>query len=229
MSRAASVGQDAGRTRDAARSRQAILDAAERLFGERGFDGVSMGDIAAGAGLSRAMPNYLFGSKDALYTAVLQRVFHDRQAATAAAVAPIVEWCDHGGDHAALRRALIAGIDGYMTFLLSRPTFSRFISWEELAGGGRLRATERRSTALTDAFTALHRVGDGRGLRPFTVPNAVLLWVTLTFAALAHRHTMLAGVGRDLTDARIRREHTVFVADQLMFLLTGEAAEEAGG
>ena len=60
--------------RDAARTRKAILDAAEALFAERGFDAASLADIGRQAGVSRGAPNYFFGSKVNLYRAVLERL-----------------------------------------------------------------------------------------------------------------------------------------------------------
>jgi AcrR family transcriptional regulator len=50
-----------------------LLDAAEQLFAERGFDGASVRDIAATAGCNIASVNYYFGSKDKLYTEVWRR------------------------------------------------------------------------------------------------------------------------------------------------------------
>lgn len=50
-----------------------ILDAAERLFAERGFDGASLRAITAGAGVNLAAVNYHFLSKEALIQAVLSR------------------------------------------------------------------------------------------------------------------------------------------------------------
>ncbi len=47
-----------------------LLDAAEQLFSEHGFDGASVRDIAATAGCNIAAVNYYFGSKDKLYTEV---------------------------------------------------------------------------------------------------------------------------------------------------------------
>ncbi|MGI9120817.1 MAG: TetR/AcrR family transcriptional regulator, partial [Acidimicrobiales bacterium] len=61
--------------RDLDASRAAILDVAESVFAERGFDGTSMQDIATAAGVSRGMPGYAFGSKASLYEAVLDRAF----------------------------------------------------------------------------------------------------------------------------------------------------------
>jgi AcrR family transcriptional regulator len=50
-----------------------LLDAAERLVGERGVDGVSLRAINAAAGSNVAAAHYHFGSKEALVRAVLER------------------------------------------------------------------------------------------------------------------------------------------------------------
>ncbi len=50
-----------------------LLDAAERLFAERGFEGASMRALTQAAGTSVSAANYHFGSKEALLRAVLQR------------------------------------------------------------------------------------------------------------------------------------------------------------
>lgn len=50
-----------------------LLDAAERLFGERGFDGTSLRAVAEAAGANIAAVNYHFGSKDRLLRAVVAR------------------------------------------------------------------------------------------------------------------------------------------------------------
>jgi AcrR family transcriptional regulator len=48
------------------RTRALILDAAERLYAERGFGEVTLRDIVAAAGVNLAAVNYHFGSKDEL-------------------------------------------------------------------------------------------------------------------------------------------------------------------
>jgi len=214
----ASTSEPQSKVRDAARSREMLLDAAEALFCDRGYDGVSLSEIAADAGLSRGTPNYFFGSKEQLYQSVLERVFADRQAATAQAIRPVVTWCDRGGDAVALRKALATGMEGYITFLLKRPAFTRFITWEELTGGKRLQEAERKSTALADAFSQVRSVARARGLASFRVEDAVLLFITLTFSPLAHRHTFLTSLGRDLTEPATRRRHIKFAVEQMMHL-----------
>ena len=63
------------RIRDAERSRLAILDAAEQLFAEQGYDATSLTQVGAAAGVSRGTPGYFFRSKPELYQAVLDRSF----------------------------------------------------------------------------------------------------------------------------------------------------------
>lgn len=209
----------APRTRDAQRSREAILDAAERLFAERGPDGASLNDIGAEAGLSRGTPSYFFGSKERLYTAVLERVFAARHEATSQAFAPVHRWCEGDAGLPPLRRALTQAAEHYMRFLLERPAFVRLLVWEELAGGQRLRLVRRSSTAMQEAFRALRATGRRRGLRAFDVDDAQLLFIVLTFAPLAHRSTLMFAMDRDLSDAAVRRRHVRLAVGQLMGLL----------
>src|ERR1700704_4998678 len=104
------------RIRDAGRSRRAILDAAETLFAERGFEAVSLQEIGEAAGLSRGTPNYFFGSKQDLYVAALERVFADREKAPGRAFAPARAWCE-STRAGSLREPLTRAIESYMSFL----------------------------------------------------------------------------------------------------------------
>jgi AcrR family transcriptional regulator len=51
-----------------------VIDVAARLFAEHGFDGVTMSDIAGGAGVARATVFNYFGSKHALIEAITETV-----------------------------------------------------------------------------------------------------------------------------------------------------------
>jgi AcrR family transcriptional regulator len=57
------------------RRREAVLDAAEQLFHDRGFHGVSVDDLGAAAGISGPGLYRHFASKDALLMAVLDRIW----------------------------------------------------------------------------------------------------------------------------------------------------------
>jgi AcrR family transcriptional regulator len=56
-------------------TRSRILDVAEELFGERGFDRVSIRNITAKARVNLASINYHFGSKQELIGAIFEREF----------------------------------------------------------------------------------------------------------------------------------------------------------
>jgi AcrR family transcriptional regulator len=61
------------RRHDAQASREALLDAADALFEERGYDPATVRDIGERAGLDPALIARYFGSKEGLYLATLQR------------------------------------------------------------------------------------------------------------------------------------------------------------
>src|SRR5690349_15074685 len=65
-------GPQAGRIRRA--NEALLLDAAEAVFAERGFGGATTAEIARRAGLPKANLHYYFGTKDAIYRAVLDRI-----------------------------------------------------------------------------------------------------------------------------------------------------------
>ncbi len=64
------------REENRARQRQAILTAATDLFAAQGFDGVTMADIAAKAGVVRATVFNYFPSKHSLIEAITEGVFN---------------------------------------------------------------------------------------------------------------------------------------------------------
>jgi len=59
------------RSRDAAASRQALLEAAQTLFGQRGFESTTIRDIGERAGADPSLIARYFGSKADLYVATI--------------------------------------------------------------------------------------------------------------------------------------------------------------
>ena len=145
-----------------------------------------MADIGAAAGLSRGAPGYFFGSKAALYSAVLQRLFQEREQALAPAFAPL-----RAGERP-LDDSLRFAIRGYLAFLRERPTFVRVIEREALDGGRRLAETPHESRTVEQAFAALPGDVDVRG--------ATIAFVSLCFFPVVHAGTFLPAVGASLED-----------------------------
>ena len=54
--------------------REQMLDAANALFAERGYDEVSVEDIASSAGVTRGLVHHYFGGRKQVYIALLERL-----------------------------------------------------------------------------------------------------------------------------------------------------------
>lgn len=65
---------------EALETRNAILDAAEVVFQERGVSQTSLGEIAAAAGVTRGAIYWHFANKADLFDAMVQRVFGELEA-----------------------------------------------------------------------------------------------------------------------------------------------------
>jgi AcrR family transcriptional regulator len=59
---------------DPGRRREQILDAANALFSQRGYDEVSVEDIASAAGVTRGLVHHYFGGRKEVYIALLHRL-----------------------------------------------------------------------------------------------------------------------------------------------------------
>src|SRR3954449_12897360 len=54
--------------------RDQILDAANDLFAERGYEEVSVEDIASSAGVTRGLVHHYFGGRKEVYVALVERL-----------------------------------------------------------------------------------------------------------------------------------------------------------
>jgi len=86
----------------ASSTRDRILGAAEQLFAQRGFDGASLRQLTAAAGVNLAAVNYHFGSKEKLVEEVFRRRLDALNADRLAALAQL------GSDHPATLEEVLA-------------------------------------------------------------------------------------------------------------------------
>jgi AcrR family transcriptional regulator len=61
-----------GRRAGESRTREAILGAARRRFGEQGYDGATIRGIAADAGVNPALVHHFYGTKERLFAAAMK-------------------------------------------------------------------------------------------------------------------------------------------------------------
>jgi TetR/AcrR family transcriptional regulator len=123
-----------GRTRNAERTRKAILDAAEVVFAEHGFDGARFDAIAQASGYNRSLIGQYFGDKLGLYAEVLKRADRDLNALLPHVLAPLLEDETIASDAHQLRIFLEAIIGGLFDYLCDHPRLTRIIVWEQAEG-----------------------------------------------------------------------------------------------
>jgi AcrR family transcriptional regulator len=217
--------EDEPRQRDAGRSREAILAAAEVVFAERGYDGAGLAQIAASAGVARATPTYFFGTKRALYEAVIARATGAREQALREAFAPVRSWAAGDDGPSALRDALLQAVERYFAFMDANPSFARLIGWEAQSGARGLAAGAVEATAVTEALRAAHAVGRERGLADFDPALVSVALVSMCFLPVAHGTTFRATGGLDTGAPSFRRAYGEVVADAIAGLLvTGRSS-----
>jgi len=149
-----------GRTRQ--KNEGLILEAAEAVFAETGFNGASMQAIARRAGLPKANIHYYFGTKEGLYVSLLNRILD--------------EWVEGslghiraGADPAA---ALAAYVAEKIDWSRRRPLASKVFANEVIHGArqimpyltGKLRQTVADKVAVIDGWAAAGRIAPVDGL-----------------------------------------------------------------
>lgn len=112
------------KTRDAQRSKDAILESAANLFANHGFDATSIAQIADAAQVARGTPSYFFSSKEKLFQTVLERenaVFNH--------VVPEALQRAGNASKAVLIETLV---DVYFDAIIAQPRFFRLLQWTAL-------------------------------------------------------------------------------------------------
>ena len=185
---------------EAARTRQRILDRAEKLFARKGYRAVSTRELALACGVHPYTIQHHFGSKPKLYEAVLCRWDEPIRAMTlrhaaAAADAPGTRAQDIGDT-----------VDELLDFLLAKR------DWVTLNMRSRLGEGLPRGVASGDPvwvrFLSDVRPGRGTARRPKRgdVESSLLL---ITIEGILHQHVTSQAryrelLGRDLSDAELR-------------------------
>jgi TetR/AcrR family transcriptional regulator len=186
-------GKRTRKVRDAERSRTAILDAAEQLFADLGFQGASLATIAERARVSAGLPGYFFGSKEDLYHEVLLRVFERRDAAlesVATQTEQLLEESPHDGE-LALRRL----IGGYVDFLLGNPTFVSLLTRDALEHAGDREGQPRHAQRFAERMIrVMTQVGV---VDAEDAPDHLFLsLIAMCYFPLEHDATIVAGMGQ---------------------------------
>jgi TetR/AcrR family transcriptional regulator len=210
----ASVDPEDRRGRKGRATAERILDVAEEVFAERGFEGATLRDVASAVGIrTPSLYNY-FESKDALYAAVLER-----------GIGPLLEALlesarvgSPGGDPEKVVAQMVA-------LLAKRPNLPRLVLHETLYGGRHLtRMLQQWIGPLLERAQEMVEEGPGASRwEPEQLPILVLAMyhIVVGYFAIAPFYKDLNGVDL-LADEALARQ-TRFLA-RLASSLFGDAA-----
>jgi AcrR family transcriptional regulator len=125
-----------------------ILDVAERVFAEHGFDGASTRLISGEAGVNMAMLNYYFGSKEGLFLAVFERRTNTFYS--------ILQDIGNDGQINCWQK-VIKYIDAYIERIFNTNCFQKML-YQEMSMGRRSGLTDKLSKLLMLNVTEFRRI-----------------------------------------------------------------------
>jgi AcrR family transcriptional regulator len=155
-------------------TREAILDAAERLFSAHGVDGVAVRDLARELGLTASSLYNHFPGKQALYEAVLER-----------GLRPIVELTQASWAQGELRRDTVATtVDALVTHLAQHPHLARLMQRALLEETSTVQdlITRWLSPLYREGVAIIGRAATSSGWERAEVPHLTLGLFGLVFA-----------------------------------------------
>ena len=190
-------------------TKKRLLEAAIKLFSERGFDGVSTRDIAAAAETTLPSIPHHFESKEGIYQAVLASIAEEMTARISAASARAMDVLNK---KEASRREKIEVLDHLLStharsVLQSRPEWARLMVHEQLHPSAALTPITR----VLDQYLVgplVKLIADLRGLPPKSVEARLeaLVLVGRILIFRTARHSTLHIMGwEEFTPSRIER------------------------
>lgn len=172
---ASKTGPEPANRRIRARNKTAILDAAITIFREKGFDGTSIAEIAAAAGLPKANVYYYFRNKETIYQTIVGDLIGEWDKALACLTAEREP-----------AEALAAYIRAKLDFSRKHTAQSQMFANEAVHGGRFLTRRDRaHMQAITvekaKVFEGWMKAGKMRRLDPMHL--FVMLWATTQYYA----------------------------------------------
>lgn len=215
----------ARRERDAEVTRQAILDAAEEIFAENGFDGARIDAIAEASEYNKSLIFHYFGDKLGLYAEVLRRSDREMTALQVRVLAPLLADETIVGNPRAFKGLLETIVGIIFDYLAEHPRLMRMLVWEQAENWQTYaKIISQFDTSDTEPFRELFQRALGAGLLRFDFDPIIQLTMVLqnclsylTYIPLYH---MVVHPDEDLSSAaalaRAREYIVAFVVHGMM-------------
>jgi TetR/AcrR family transcriptional regulator len=127
-------GNRRGRVHDAEGAREAILNAAEKVFAEHGFDGARIDAIAEAAGYNKSLIFHYYDDKLGLYAELIRRADREIDELQAGVMTALSEDETVAFDAHRFRTLLETSITAFFDYLVEHPRIRRILIWEVAEG-----------------------------------------------------------------------------------------------
>jgi AcrR family transcriptional regulator len=204
---------EADRRRDRERTRAEILDVATEHFAEHGYSGARVDEIAEQTRTTKRMLYYYFGSKEGLYTEVLERAYAQIRAAEQEVDV------EHLEPVAAIRRLAELTFDHHE----AHPDFIRLVSIENIHRAEHMRASRRfadLNTPAIDLIAAILQRGRDVFTRDADAVDVHMMISAFCVFRVANRHTWATIFDRDPLDPALRERYRRMLGDMIVDYLT---------
>lgn len=134
-----------------------LLDTAEKLFSQKGFDGTSVRDIAEAAGFNTAMISYYFGSKEKL----MEEIFERKSLNLREKVDNLLQ-----DDSLDPLQKMYSLVDGYIEGILQRKQFHRILLTEQVINQNPsiIQMVDKMKSRNSECINDLIRLGQKKGM-----------------------------------------------------------------
>ena len=214
-----------GRPHDAEGAREAILNAAEEVFAEHGFDGARIAAIAAAADYNSSLIFQYFGDKLGLYAEVVRRADKEMNELQTRVLSPLLEDKTIAANAYVFKALLEIIVTALFDYLVAHPRFMRMLLWEQAEGWKTYaKMISQFDTEDSDQIEALFRKAHSAGLlRSDFAPLiqlSLVLQICLSYLTFIPLYQMILPAGEDLLSAaalaRAREYLVAFVVHGMM-------------
>ncbi len=172
-----------------------ILDVAERVFSELGFDGASTRTISGEAGVNMAMLNYYFGSKEGLFLAVFERKI--------ASFRHVLQNIGSSENTSVLDK-LDQFIDNYVNKMVVNSCFQKLINME-ISSGKQTQITEKITEMMMHNVVAFKKIFEEGIMQGIFRPDIDIEMIIITIVATKNHivnasHITSSMLGHDVKD-----------------------------
>ena len=219
-------GSRRGRAHNAVGAREAILNAAEKVFAEHGFDGARIDVIAVESGYNKSLLFQYFDDKLGLYAEIVKRADREMTELQKRILAPLLE-DEIVVSNADMFKALLETIvTTVFDYLVEHPRFVRMLLWEQAEGWqtyskfiSQFDVEDEETRKIETVFRKAHRVGLIRSDFAPLMQLGMILQICLAYLTFTPLYQMILP-NEDLSSAaalaRAREYIVAFIVHGMM-------------